>query len=612
MKSTLQVRVALRLLPLVAMLAAVFGNGSLVATGAPRAGDIKAERWTETRAAQAPGMRQAPVGKYVMQTYTSGVRSTAFKFNAVAASWNIKLSKGDTVRILLRSSSDGKRWSAWRSIEADSDDGMQPGENFGNLQVVSGRLAQFRLELISPKGKPLPVMYSMQFTFINSEDGPGLGDLSARSGVAYAAESAPRVVSRAQWGAAESLRYDSNGRETWPREYSAPKKVILHDTATINNDPNPPATVRAIYYYHAVVRNWGDIGYNYLVDEQGNIYQGRAGGTNVVGGHARCYNWGTVGIAALGDHSTVAPSAAMMRSIENLTAWVMDSNKIDPMGSGVLGSYAPYNLPNLATHSDLMGSCGNTHRDPGILLRQQLPEMRRSLAKRIGSRVAGTTGTGTPTPRTPAPPTPPTVPPASTTGAGPGSPGEPSYVVTNTQKWGMNLREKPSMSSRVLTVVPEGTVVHELTSPPDGWVKTTYNGKTGYLWYQGYLKEVAADAPAGSGGGGAGPSLSAGRTAVIKGTPGALNLRSRPAMESRAVVRMWEGMKVKITGAPRGGWYPVTYRDGYGREYTGWAWGEYLRPTSSRTAGAFGVMALAGVLAVPVWRKKRRSRAAGA
>ena len=55
-------------------------------------------------------------------------------------------------------------------------------------------------------------------------------------------------------------------------------------TDTRNGDPDPAATVRAIYRYHAVDRGWGDIGYNYVVDVNGNIFEGRVGGANVIGG----------------------------------------------------------------------------------------------------------------------------------------------------------------------------------------------------------------------------------------------------------------------------------------------------------------------------------------
>src|SRR5437879_4018889 len=61
----------------------------------------------------------------------------------------------------------------------------------------------------------------------------------------------------------------------WPPEFYPIQKLICHHTATQNRDPDPAATIRSIYYYHAVTQTWGDIGYNFLVDESGRIYEGR-------------------------------------------------------------------------------------------------------------------------------------------------------------------------------------------------------------------------------------------------------------------------------------------------------------------------------------------------
>src|SRR5919197_457383 len=80
--------------------------------------------------------------------------------------------------------------------------------------------------------------------------------------------SQPRVISRAEWGADESLM-------TWAPEFQVTQKLIIHHTATQNDDPDPTATIRSIYRYHAVMQGWGDIGYNFLVDEAGNVYEGR-------------------------------------------------------------------------------------------------------------------------------------------------------------------------------------------------------------------------------------------------------------------------------------------------------------------------------------------------
>src|SRR5215475_14945518 len=91
-----------------------------------------------------------------------------------------------------------------------------------------------------------------------------------------------RLLSRAAWGADESLRLEPDGTEIWPPEYFSVQALTVHHTATANGDPDPAATVRAIYYYHAVSLGWGDIGYHLIVDEAGTVYEGRWSGSDMV------------------------------------------------------------------------------------------------------------------------------------------------------------------------------------------------------------------------------------------------------------------------------------------------------------------------------------------
>src|SRR5581483_2113863 len=108
-----------------------------------------------------------------------------------------------------------------------------------------------------------------------------------------------------------SLRFDAQGHEVWPAEPQVPVKVIVHHTVTPNLEADPAATVRSIYYYHAVTLGWGDIGYHHLVDWRGVVYEGRYGGRYVQAGHALQYNRGSIGVACLGDFTSTTPTTAM-------------------------------------------------------------------------------------------------------------------------------------------------------------------------------------------------------------------------------------------------------------------------------------------------------------
>jgi len=176
----------------------------------------------------------------------------------------------------------------------------------------------------------------------------------------------PPTISRAGWGAAESLT-------GWEPEYQRPKKVIIHHTVTYN--PDPLATLRAIHYYHAVTRKWGDIGYNYLIDSHGNVYEGRKGGEGVVAAHARGLNDGSIGVALLGDFTEQRVSSAMEQALIEMLAWIADRYGIAPQGRTPAWGLE---LPNVLGHRDV----GNTSC-PGQQVYRRLPYLCAMASQRL-------------------------------------------------------------------------------------------------------------------------------------------------------------------------------------------------------------------------------------
>ena len=90
--------------------------------------------------------------------------------------------------------------------------------------------------------------------------------------------------------------------------------------------------MRGIQLYHVKSNGWNDIGYNFLVDRYGTVYEGRYGGIdrNVVGAHARGFNTGSVGVAVIGTFESGAAPAAAQSSLERLLAWRLDLAHVDP------------------------------------------------------------------------------------------------------------------------------------------------------------------------------------------------------------------------------------------------------------------------------------------
>jgi hypothetical protein len=145
-----------------------------------------------------------------------------------------------------------------------------------------------------------------------------------------AATSEPSFVTRAAWGADERIRRG-------PSSYAPRIRfAIVHHTAGRNayTREESAAIVRGIQLFHVRGNGWNDIGYNFLVDRFGTVYEGRHGGIDraVVGAHARGFNTGSVGVALLGTYTGTAPTRAAQDALTSLLAWRLDVAHVDPVG----------------------------------------------------------------------------------------------------------------------------------------------------------------------------------------------------------------------------------------------------------------------------------------
>ncbi|MFF8906800.1 peptidoglycan recognition protein family protein [Streptomyces olivaceoviridis] len=146
----------------------------------------------------------------------------------------------------------------------------------------------------------------------------------------------PRIVTRRGWGADESLR---------ERGFVYTKKIkaaFVHHTATGNayTCAQAPSVIRSIYRYHVKSMGWRDIGYNFLVDKCGTLYEGRAGGVAkaVLGAHTLGFNTNSMGIAVIGTYGATKPSSAAVKAIARLTAWKLGLYGVNPSGKTYLTS----------------------------------------------------------------------------------------------------------------------------------------------------------------------------------------------------------------------------------------------------------------------------------
>ncbi len=114
------------------------------------------------------------------------------------------------------------------------------------------------------------------------------------------------IYSRKQWGANERMRDRSS------LHYFEVHAGFVHHTVNANayTRAEVPGILRSIYAYHTQSLGWSDVGYNYLVDKFGRIWEGRAGGVDrpVVGAHTLGYNDWSFAMSAIGNYETVGPA----------------------------------------------------------------------------------------------------------------------------------------------------------------------------------------------------------------------------------------------------------------------------------------------------------------
>jgi uncharacterized protein with LGFP repeats len=279
---------------------------------------------------------------------------------------------GGPVQVRTRAAATGA-WSGWQDIEAHTDDVPDPGSadqtggqvrgataplwvgDSDGVQVRVGRSAGsalppgLRLEMVDPGDDP-PDEPDIALEETRREEGPAANPVAAgRSpdagkGVIAAAPAdahqysadRPRIITRAGWGANERLRH---GRKIYT---GGIKAVFVHHTATGNGYTcaQAPSIIRGIYRYHARSRGWRDLGYNFLVDKCGNIYEGRAGGVSraVYGAHTLGFNSHTMGIAVLGNYRKAEPSEEALEAVAELAAWKLGLYGADPAGTTYLKS----------------------------------------------------------------------------------------------------------------------------------------------------------------------------------------------------------------------------------------------------------------------------------
>ncbi len=325
-------------------------------------------------------------------------RPVVHRFSMVAVTWAQQASPA-TVGVEVRTRYDG-HWSSWTQLVTDGDGpsaaedatvraGTAPlwvkhatGVEVAVYARGPRRLAALEVDTIDPGTSASDSTLTGSPSSDSAFQGTVGTDAATTATGPHAGTfpSIPTIVTRAGWGADESL-----GDTCWDPKYGTTfKAVIVHHTAGSNDytKDEAAAVVRGILAYHTVSRGWCDIGYNFLIDRYGTIYEGRAGGIRqpVRGAHGGDYNVDTTGISLMGNFDLAQPTRAAKHALVQLIAW--------RLGAAYHGAYGRVFLYDgkfnrISGHRDVMQtSC------PGRYVYAWLPTLRQRVEARLGDFVS--------------------------------------------------------------------------------------------------------------------------------------------------------------------------------------------------------------------------------
>jgi len=321
--------------------------------------------------------------------------------------------------LALRARRPDGRWGPWANASAagHDGDGVRARERVGEgvwlgradvLQVRSrGRVRDAALLLVSAEPDPAARANAAAGARAQGADGasgagadaaPGTGadgtsgagaDALPLAGPALpAGPGQPPIIARAVWAGADH-------RPVGGPYYGQIELGIVHHTENPNaySPGDVPAMLRAIYEFHVHGRGWFDIGYNFVIDRFGRIWEARQGGIAlpVIGAQAGDWNQISFGVSLLGTYTAVRPSAAAMSALERLLAWKLALSGLPAVGeiSAVASaadiSYTQFRagqhvrFPRIAGHRQV-----DSTDCPGDALFGELPALRRRVQAMLG------------------------------------------------------------------------------------------------------------------------------------------------------------------------------------------------------------------------------------
>jgi N-acetylmuramoyl-L-alanine amidase len=303
--------------------------------------------------------------------YRSPALRAPKRFDLVGMRWSGRLRP----TIALRARKAGGRWSKWTRVPSDPDDSPDTGSRERTRGGFSAPVWTGDADYVQYKLSRRVAALRLHFVSVPR---PTRRTLAARRAAASDVPGAPPIQPRAAWGAENCVPRDTP-------IYSDVQVAFVHHTVSTNDytAAEVPSIILSMCRYHRNSNGWNDIGYNFLVDKFGTIWEGRAGGVDqaVVGAQAQGYNSHSTGIADIGTHSDVPATSAELDAFASLIRWKLPLQGAPTQGTvtltsqgGGLNRYTAGTavaLDRISGHRD-----GDSTECPGDALYAQLPALR--------------------------------------------------------------------------------------------------------------------------------------------------------------------------------------------------------------------------------------------
>ena len=268
----------------------------------------------------------------------------------------------ETTELRIRFSTDGLRWEAWEDLSADPHANPEAGEKISRLLFTNQDGKFFQLE-----GNGL--IEKLYINFFSPGKTPETGTPTQPVSDRSCPCPQPEYLDREQWCPSGDCPKDATPSAT------NVSHLIIHHSASSNVSSDWAAVVRSIWNFHTAPppagNGWDDIGYNWLVDPNGVIYEGR--GDNILGAHFCGTNGSTMGVCMIGTYTSISPTNETLSSIADLLAWKACDEQVDPLGTAFHPS-SGLNLNYISGHRD-----GCPTACPGDAFYPLLPNVRQSV-----------------------------------------------------------------------------------------------------------------------------------------------------------------------------------------------------------------------------------------